>query len=98
MVDPTPGSGVLRGQCLDRRIDDPQRLVTGIDAWQRQRNAARARIKIKPAPKWAAHIQTRPKSRNQCAEVLGHDPEKWTPDKIMPNRNLRYFGRSARSR
>ena len=37
--------GVLRGQCLDRRIDDPQRLVTEIGAWQRQRNAASARIK-----------------------------------------------------
>jgi transposase len=37
--------GVLRGQCLDRRIDDPNRLVTEIGAWQRQRNAACARIK-----------------------------------------------------
>jgi hypothetical protein len=37
--------GVLRGQCLDRRIDDPERLVTEVVAWQRQRNAACARIK-----------------------------------------------------
>src|SRR6202049_1298050 len=37
--------GVLRGQCLDRRIDDPKRLVCEIAAWERQRNAARARIK-----------------------------------------------------
>ena len=37
--------GVLRGQCLDRRIDDPSRLVAEIGAWQRQRNAADARIK-----------------------------------------------------
>ena len=37
--------GVLRGQCLDRRIDDPKRLVREIAAWERQRNAARARIK-----------------------------------------------------
>ena len=37
--------GVLRGQCLDRRIDDPKRLVTEIAAWERQRNAAGARIK-----------------------------------------------------
>jgi len=36
--------GVLRGQCLDRRIDDPGRLVREIAAWQRQRNAAGARI------------------------------------------------------
>jgi hypothetical protein len=37
--------GVLRGQCLDRRIDDPKRLVSEIAAWERQRNAAGARIK-----------------------------------------------------
>jgi hypothetical protein len=36
---------VLRGQCLDRRIDDSKRLVSGIAAWERQRNAAAARIK-----------------------------------------------------
>jgi hypothetical protein len=37
--------GVLRGQCLDRRIDDTKRLRREIAAWQRQRNATRARIK-----------------------------------------------------
>ena len=37
--------GVLRGQCLDRRIDNPKRLVSEIAAWERQRNAAGARIK-----------------------------------------------------
>ena len=37
--------GVLRGQCLDRRIDEPDRLVREIAAWERQRNAAGARIK-----------------------------------------------------
>jgi transposase len=37
--------GVLRGQCLDRRIDDAKWLRREIAAWQRQRNAARARIK-----------------------------------------------------
>jgi len=36
--------GVLRGQCLDRRIDNPDWLRREIDAWERQRNAARARI------------------------------------------------------
>ena len=36
--------GVLRGQCLDRRIDDPAWLRREIDAWERQRNAAGARI------------------------------------------------------
>ena len=37
--------GVLRGQCLDRRIDDPKRLRREIAAWERTRNAARSRIK-----------------------------------------------------
>jgi len=37
--------GVLRGQCLDRRIDDAKWLRREIAAWERQRNAARARIK-----------------------------------------------------
>jgi transposase len=37
--------GVLRNQCLDRRIDDPNRLVSEIAAWEKQRNAAGARIK-----------------------------------------------------
>ena len=37
--------GVLRGQCLDRRIDEPGRLVREIAAWERQRNAACARVK-----------------------------------------------------
>lgn len=36
--------GVLRGQCLDRRIADRQTLVAEIAAWERQRNAAKARI------------------------------------------------------
>jgi len=36
--------GVLRGQCLDRRIDDPNWLRREIDAWERQRNAAGACI------------------------------------------------------
>jgi transposase len=35
---------VLAGQCLDRRIDSYSRLVTEISAWQKQRNASRARI------------------------------------------------------
>ena len=37
--------GVLRGQCLDRRIGDRERLVREIAAWERQRNAAGARVK-----------------------------------------------------
>jgi hypothetical protein len=46
--------GVLRSQCLDRRI--ATHLVSEIAAWERQRNASGARIKWcsqprKPAPK-----------------------------------------------
>ncbi|HTS51604.1 MAG TPA: IS630 family transposase [Bryobacteraceae bacterium] len=37
--------GVLRSQCLDRRIDSRQKLVTEIAAWERQRNKSAARIK-----------------------------------------------------
>lgn len=37
--------GVLRRQCLDRRIEDRKTLETEIDAWQRQRNASGARVK-----------------------------------------------------
>jgi hypothetical protein len=37
--------GVLRGQCLDRRIDDAKWLRREIAAWEQQRNTARARIK-----------------------------------------------------
>jgi transposase len=36
--------GVLRGQCLDRRIGERQRLVSEINAWERARNASGARI------------------------------------------------------
>jgi hypothetical protein len=35
---------VLRRQCLDRRIDDPKRLISEIAAREQQRNAAGARI------------------------------------------------------
>lgn len=37
--------GVLRGQCLDRRIDHREWLEREIAAWERERNAAGARVK-----------------------------------------------------
>ena len=37
--------GVLRGQCLNRRIGEHDVLVSEIEAWQKQRNASGARIK-----------------------------------------------------
>jgi transposase len=36
--------GVLKGQCLDRRIHDKHRLTAEIAAWERQRNQTGARI------------------------------------------------------
>jgi hypothetical protein len=36
--------GVLRGQCLDRRIGERDRLRTEIAAWEQQRNAAGSRV------------------------------------------------------
>jgi hypothetical protein len=36
--------GVLRSQCLDRRIAERERLEAEIAAWQRRRNAQGARI------------------------------------------------------
>jgi transposase len=36
--------GVLSRQCLDRRIADPDTLTAQVDAWQTERNAARATI------------------------------------------------------
>ena len=37
--------GVLRGQCLDRRIGERNRLACEVAAWERQRNAEGARVK-----------------------------------------------------
>jgi transposase len=39
--------GVLRGQCLNRRIGERQILITEIEAWQRRRNTSGDRIKWK---------------------------------------------------
>jgi DDE superfamily endonuclease len=53
--------GVLRGQCLDRRIDDPKRLINEIAAWEHETPPAPASNgcsqPIRPAPKWAAPIR-----------------------------------------
>lgn len=36
--------GVLRSQCLDRRIGNRKTLMAEIEAWQRQRNSSQARV------------------------------------------------------
>jgi transposase len=58
---------VLRGQCLDRRIDDPKSLRREIAAWQRQRNASRARIK------W---MFTTDKARAKMRHAYPHTPKE----------------------
>jgi len=37
--------GVLRGQCLSRRIGERKQLIAEIAAWEKQRNKAKARVK-----------------------------------------------------
>ena len=55
--------GVVRGQCLDRRINDPDWLRREIDAWERQRNAARAHIK------WMFTTDKGPREQKERAEA-----------------------------
>jgi len=67
--------GVLRGQCLDRRIDDPRRLRLEITAWERSEMppapaSNKCSQRTRPAPKWAAPILPLPKSHNHSAEPL----------------------------
>jgi transposase len=47
--------GVLRGQCLDRRIGERETLIAEIEAWQRQRNVSGDRIKWKFTTQKARH-------------------------------------------
>ena len=68
--------GVLRSQCLDRRIESTDRLVAEIDAWQTERNQSALESTgcsppTKPEPKWPAPIPIpRSKSHNLCAAEL----------------------------
>ncbi|WP_425219053.1 IS630 family transposase [Ralstonia solanacearum] len=70
--------GVLRSQCLDRRIDCRDRLITEVAAWEQLRNASGARINwmfsTETARKKLAKgpTQYRPLTNrhNPCAKVL----------------------------
>jgi hypothetical protein len=64
-------SGVLRGQCLDRRIATRERLESRILAWERQRNAARARIK------WVFTID---KARTKMGGAYPCQADIWSPE------------------
>lgn len=55
--------GVLRSQCLDRRIGDRKKLVSEIAAWVMQRNDAKARIK------WMFNTE---KARDKLARAYPH--------------------------
>ena len=60
--------GVLAGQCLDRRIDSYARLIAETAAWEKRRNAERARINWmftteKAVPKCIVDIQSPPQIR-----------------------------------
>jgi len=73
--------GFLAGQCLDRRIDSYALLVVETAAWEKRRNAERARVKwmfttekARARMGWAiqATSQIRPSSTSQnlCVRVL----------------------------
>jgi len=61
--------GVLRGQCLDRRIDSRDRLEAEITAWEQQRNASGASIKwmftTEKARTKMGHAYPKPNPRSQ---------------------------------
>ena len=74
--------GVLRSQCLDRRIDSKEQLESEIAAWNvsamsRAHESNGCSQPTKLAPKWAGpthsplpFARAKPKSHNHCAEVL----------------------------
>ncbi len=65
--------GVLRGQCLDRRIESRDKLVREIAAWERQRNQSGAKIN------W---MFTSQKARTKMANAY---PEIAEPDERPAN-------------
>ena len=65
--------GVLKGQCLDRRIADRERLEREIAAWQRGRNAAEAKIE------W---MFTTEAARTKLGRFYPHPPVADLPGKL----------------
>ena len=73
--------GFLAGQCLDRRVDSYALLVVETAAWEKRRNAERARVKwmfttekARARMGWAskplAKIRPSSTSQNLCVGVL----------------------------
>jgi hypothetical protein len=75
--------GVLRGQCLDRRIATQERLVSEIAAWERQRNASGARINPRSQPGNDSAMPPGPAS-NGCSQ-----PRKPAPKWAAPTQSRR---------
>jgi hypothetical protein len=85
--------GVLRGQCLDRRIGAREVLVSKIEAWERQRNSSGAHSNGRSPRKrrgasWHVLIPTPPKSHNHCAEVLSFQVAGTTISCCLPSRSV----------
>src|SRR3954463_1939287 len=66
--------GVLKGQCLNRRIADRERLEREIAAWQRGRNAAEAKIE------W---MFTTEAARTKLGRFYPHPPVADLPGTLM---------------
>ena len=64
--------GVLRGQCLDRRIATKEQLKSEIAAWQRQRNASGARIKWMFTTEPSARYRSQPTPQRVIIIVQGY--------------------------
>jgi hypothetical protein len=64
--------GVLKGQCLDRRIDDRARLEQEIAAWERERNAAGV---------WVGGMFTTEKARTKTGRAYPNTAPKEPPAK-----------------
>jgi hypothetical protein len=66
--------GVLRSQCLDRRIDDKETILTEVAAWEKRRNAEAARIQWMFTTEKARESSAKPipsRSHNLWGMVLG---------------------------
>jgi DDE superfamily endonuclease len=91
--------GVLRSQCLDRRIDSQERLVSEIAAWERQRNSSRARIKWMFTTEKARAKSSQPKSHNHCDEVLDGSIEDFDAALALdPTLAVSLYGRGVAKR
>lgn len=65
--------GVLKGQCLDRRIGDRETLVCEVAAWEASRNAARARVN------WMFTVEKARKKMNRAyPEMAARDTDGCT--------------------